>query len=234
MAKKVAAGVVLSPGDLKKLWMARIAVFMPVANRRGRRDGHAESDLCHGGREEIAKPTLTGYALIVTKSDLPVATNRHGQAGRVQGQPKAEFRCRVPTSEFLREGAAIDDFMPSRTCVVVGGRRIERAEASDEGYLTARCQLREFRSCLRVWKARVIKYLPMHFWRPRLLINGNLPRSCERTGADVKMVSKQAWGSYNRIGPSSCISGAGLMGGSCFPKDTQAWRPDGAGSFPCP
>ena len=124
MAKNVAAGRLSFTGDLKKAVDGADAVFIAVGTPTRRGDGHADLTYVMAAAEEIAAE-LTGYAVIVTKSTVPVGTNRQVKQVVSKANPKAEFDV-ASNPEFLREGAAIDDFMrPDR---VVVGTQNERAE----------------------------------------------------------------------------------------------------------
>jgi UDPglucose 6-dehydrogenase len=99
-------------------------VFIAVGTPTRRGDGHADLSYVMAAAAEIGR-ALTGYAVIVTKSTVPVGTNRKVAEALRAANPAADFDV-ASNPEFLREGAAIDDFMhPDR--VVVGSRRRRRA-----------------------------------------------------------------------------------------------------------
>ncbi|HBR38140.1 MAG TPA: UDP-glucose 6-dehydrogenase, partial [Sulfitobacter pontiacus] len=124
MAKNVAAGRLSFTGDLASAVDGADAVFIAVGTPTRRGDGHADLTYVMAAAEEIAS-VLTDYAVIVTKSTVPVGTNRQVKQVVAKANPKAEFDV-ASNPEFLREGAAIDDFMrPDR---VVVGTQNERAE----------------------------------------------------------------------------------------------------------
>jgi UDPglucose 6-dehydrogenase len=166
--------------------------------------------------EEIAS-VLTDYAVIVTKSTVPVGTNRQVKQVVAKANPKAEFDV-ASNPEFLREGAAIDDFMrPDR---VVVGTQNERAEQVMKDIYRP-LSLREFSiMSTDLESAEMIKYAANAFLATKITFINEIAALCERTGADVKMVSK-GMGLDNRIGSKFLHAGPGY-GGSCFPKDTQA------------
>ncbi|MEM7722959.1 MAG: nucleotide sugar dehydrogenase, partial [Pseudomonadota bacterium] len=124
MIRNVEAGRLSFTTDLKTAVDGADAVFIAVGTPTRRGDGHADLTYVMAAAEEVAK-ALTGYAVIVTKSTVPVGTNRQVKDVVAQANPSAEFDV-ASNPEFLREGAAIDDFMrPDR---VVVGVETERAQ----------------------------------------------------------------------------------------------------------
>ena len=125
MARNVEAGRLSFTGDLKTAVAGADAVFIAVGTPTRRGDGHADLTYVYAAAEEIAG-ALTGYAVIVTKSTVPVGTNHRVRDIIRETVPGAEFDV-ASNPEFLREGAAIDDFMrPDR---VVVGVESDRAAA---------------------------------------------------------------------------------------------------------
>ena len=117
MARNVEAGRLSFTTDLAQAVDGADAVFIAVGTPTRRGDGHADLTYVMAAAEEIAQ-ALTGYAVIVTKSTVPVGTNRQVKHTVSKANPNAEFDV-ASNPEFLREGAAIDDFKrPDR--VVVG------------------------------------------------------------------------------------------------------------------
>jgi UDPglucose 6-dehydrogenase len=166
--------------------------------------------------QEIAQ-ALTGYAVIVTKSTVPVGTNRQVKQVISAARPEADFDV-ASNPEFLREGAAIDDFMrPDR--IVVGVENEKAADVMAQIYRPL--YLREFPiMSTDLESAEMIKYAANAFLATKITFINEIAALCERTGADVKMVSK-GMGLDNRIGNKFLHAGPGY-GGSCFPKDTKA------------
>ncbi len=216
MAKNVASGRLSFTGDLAKAVDGADAVFIAVGTPTRRGDGHADLTYVMAAAEEIAT-ALTGYAVIVTKSTVPVGTNRQVKQVISKANPTAEFDV-ASNPEFLREGAAIDDFMrPDR--VVVGVQNERAAEVMNEIYRPL--YLREFPIMLTdLESAEMIKYAANAFLATKITFINEIAALCERVGADVKMVSK-GMGLDGRIGSKFLHAGPGY-GGSCFPKDTQA------------
>ena len=216
MAKNVNAGRLSFSVDLQAAVDGADAIFIAVGTPTRRGDGHADLTYVMAAATEIAD-ALTGYAVIVTKSTVPVGTNRQVQEVISKANPKAEFDI-TSNPEFLREGAAIDDFMrPDR--VVVG---VEDARAAEVmGAIYRPLSLREFPIMFTdLESAEMIKYAANAFLAMKITFINEIASLCERTGADVKMVSK-GMGLDNRIGSKFLHAGPGY-GGSCFPKDTQA------------
>jgi UDPglucose 6-dehydrogenase len=109
MAKNVEAGRLSFTTDLASAVDGADAIFIAVGTPTRRGDGHADLTYVMAAAEEVAR-ALTGYAVIVTKSTVPVGTNRKVKQTVAKANPEAEFDV-ASNPEFLREGAAIDDFM---------------------------------------------------------------------------------------------------------------------------
>jgi len=216
LAKNVESGRVAFTGDLAAAVADVDAVFIAVGTPTRRGDGHADLTFVYAAAEEIAR-SLTGYAVIVTKSTVPVGTNRE-VARRVRAaNPAAQFDV-ASNPEFLREGAAIDDFMrPDR--VVVGVESERAREVMGDIYKPL--FLREFPIVYTdLESAEMIKYAANAFLAAKITFINEIAALCERVGADVKAVSK-GMGLDGRIGNKFLHAGPGF-GGSCFPKDTRA------------
>ncbi len=216
MAKNVNADRLSFTGNLAEAVDGADAVFIAVGTPTRRGDGHADLTYVMAAAEEIAS-ALTSYAVVVTKSTVPVGTNRQVKQVVAKANPKAEFDV-ASNPEFLREGAAIDDFMrPDR--VVVGVQNERAAEVMNEIYRPL--YLREFPiMATDLESAEMIKYAANSFLATKITFINEIAALCEKTGADVKMVSK-GMGLDGRIGDKFLHAGPGY-GGSCFPKDTQA------------
>lgn len=216
MAKNVAAGRLFFSGNLAEAVDGADAVFIAVGTPTRRGDGHADLTYVMAAAEEIAH-AITGYTVVVTKSTVPVGTNRQVKKTISNANPKAEFDV-ASNPEFLREGAAIDDFMhPDR--VVVGVQHERAAEIMADVYRPL--YLRDFPIMTTdLESAEMIKYAANAFLATKITFINEIAALCERTGADVKMVSK-GMGMDGRIGNKFLHAGPGY-GGSCFPKDTQA------------
>ena len=216
MAKNVAAGHLSFTSDLAAAVAGADAVFIAVGTPTRRGDGHADLTYVMAAAEEIGA-ALTGYAVIVTKSTVPVGTNRAvAQAvARTAGDTPFDV---ASNPEFLREGAAIDDFMrPDRVVVGVESERAKKVIAD----LYRPLSLREFPVIYtNLESAEMIKYAANAFLATKITFINEIAALCERVGADIKAVSTGV-GMDGRIGPKFLHAGPGY-GGSCFPKDTKA------------
>lgn len=216
MAKNVAARRLTFSNDLVAAIDGAAAIFIAVGTPARRGDGHADLRFVMEAAEEIAA-ALTGYAVVVTKSTVPVGTNRQVKQTIARANPDAEFDV-ASNPEFLREGAAIDDFMrPDR--IVVGVQHERAAQVMAEIYRPL--YLRNFPILTTdLESAEMIKYAANAFLATKITFINEIAALCERTGADVKQVS-QGMGLDGRIGAKFLHAGPGF-GGSCFPKDTTA------------
>jgi len=216
MTKNVAAGRLTFSGDLTKSVADAEAVFIAVGTPTRRGDGHADLTYVFAAAEEIAK-AITGYTVVVTKSTVPVGTNRKVKQIIAKTRPDAEFDV-ASNPEFLREGAAIDDFMrPDR--VVVGVQSERAGDVMNE--IDRPLFLRDFPIVTTdLESAEMIKYAANAFLATKITFINEIAALCEKVGADVKEVSK-GMGLDGRIGNKFLHAGPGY-GGSCFPKDTSA------------
>jgi len=216
MHKNVAAGRLSFTGDLDTAVAQADAVFIAVGTPTRRGDGHADLTYVYAAAEEIAR-SLTGYTVVVTKSTVPVGTNQAVKEIIVRTVPDAEFDV-ASNPEFLREGAAIEDFMrPDR--VVVG---CETDRARD--VMSALYRPLSLREAPLIFtdlaSAEMIKYAANAFLATKITFINEIAALCEKVGANVKSVSK-GMGLDGRIGSKFLHAGPGY-GGSCFPKDTRA------------
>jgi len=216
MARNVAAGRLSFSTDLGRAVDGADAVFIAVGTPTRRGDGHADLSYVMEAARAVAR-ALTGYAVIVTKSTVPVGTNRKVGQIIAEANPKAEFDV-ASNPEFLREGAAIDDFMkPDR---VVVGVQSERA-AAVMADIYRPLYLRDFPIVKTdLESAEMIKYAANAFLATKITFINEIAALCERVGADVREVARGI-GLDGRIGNKFLHAGPGY-GGSCFPKDTSA------------
>jgi UDPglucose 6-dehydrogenase len=216
MAKNVEAGRLTFSGDLKAAVASAEAVFIAVGTPTRRGDGHADLTYVYAAAQEIAE-AIDGYTVVVTKSTVPVGTNRQVKQIIRKTAPDAEFDV-ASNPEFLREGAAIDDFMrPDR--VIVGAQSDKAIEVMAEIYRPL--FLRDFPVVTTdLESAEMIKYAANAFLATKITFINEIAALCEKVGADVKQVSK-GMGLDARIGNKFLHAGPGY-GGSCFPKDTSA------------
>jgi UDPglucose 6-dehydrogenase len=193
------------------------AVFIAVGTPSSRRgDGYADLTYIFEASREIA-PHLTGYTVIVDKSTVPVGTA--GQVERIirQENPLADFDV-ASNPEFLREGAAINDFMrPDR---VVIGVKSERAGNVLHEIYKPLYLLDTPIVTTTVETAELIKYAANAFLAVKISFINEIANVCEAVGADISALAR-AIGMDGRIGGKFLHPGPGY-GGSCFPKDTLA------------
>jgi UDPglucose 6-dehydrogenase len=202
--------------DAKEAIAQADAVFIAVGTPSRRGDGHADLSYVFAAAEEIAT-LIEGYTVIVTKSTVPVGTGDKVEEIIRAKRPNADFSV-VSNPEFLREGAAIDDFKrPDR--IVVG--------AAEE---RAREVLRQLYRPLFLNEVPIVftdrrtseltKYAGNAFLAMKITFINEIADLCEKVGADVQHVARGI-GLDNRIGGKFLNAGPGY-GGSCFPKDTLA------------
>ena len=216
MTRNVAAGRLSFTLELKDALDGASAVFIAVGTPTRRGDGHADINYVLAAAREIAS-TARDYLVVVTKSTVPVGTNRAVAQAIRDTNPDLEFDV-ASNPEFLREGAAIGDFMkPDR---VVLGVESERGETVMRDIYRP-LYLREFPIVVTdLESAELIKYAANAFLATKISFINEVAALCEKVGADVKEVSRGI-GLDNRIGKLFLHAGPGY-GGSCFPKDTMA------------
>ena len=192
------------------------AVFIAVGTPSRRGDGHADLSYVYTAAREIAA-ALDGFTLMITKSTVPVGTGDEVDRIIRETRPDADFAV-VSNPEFLREGAAIQDFKhPDR---IVAGTDEDRArklfaEIYRPLYLNKAPILYTSRR-----SAELIKYAANAFLATKITFINEIADLAEEVGADVQDVARGI-GLDNRIGSKFLHPGPGF-GGSCFPKDTRA------------
>src|SRR6195952_2852904 len=216
VSENVAAGRLSFGADLAAAVAGVEAVFIAVGTPTRRGDGHADVTYVNAAAEQVAR-ALTGYAVVVTKSTVPVGTGRRIAQIMRHARPELDFDV-ASNPEFLREGSAIGDFMrPDR---VVIGTDSERA----------REVLRRLYRPLYLIEAPIVftgletaemtKYAANAFLAMKITFINEMADLCEKVGADVHDVARGI-GLDGRIGRKFLHPGPGY-GGSCFPKDTLA------------
>ena len=192
------------------------AVFIAVGTPTRRGDGHADLSYVYAAAAEIAG-ALQHYTVVVTKSTVPVGTGREVARIIRESRPTAEFDV-ASNPEFLREGAAIEDFMkPDR--VVIG---VESARAREvmSGIYRPLNLIQTPMVFTNIETAEVTKYAGNAFLATKITFINEIADLCEKVGADVHDVARGI-GLDGRIGRKFLHPGPGF-GGSCFPKDTLA------------
>jgi UDPglucose 6-dehydrogenase len=216
VARNAQAGRLAFSSDLPAAVAGADAVFIAVGTPSRRGDGHADLTYVHAAAREIAQ-ALTGYAVVVTKSTVPVGTGREVARIIHETNPQAAFDV-VSNPEFLREGSAINDFMrPDRIVIGAEGDRAQELmrQLYRPLYLIETPIL--FTS---LETAELVKYAANAFLATKITFINEIADVCEAVGADVHDVARGI-GLDGRIGRKFLHPGPGF-GGSCFPKDTQA------------
>src|SRR5262244_3996697 len=192
------------------------AVFIAVGTPSRRGDGHADLSYVHAAAAEIAT-ALSGFTVVITKSTVPVGTGDDVERIIRETRPDADAAV-VSNPEFLREGAAIQDFKhPDRIVVGTDNERARKvmAELYRPLYLNQAPILYTSRRT-----AELIKYAANAFLATKVTFINEIAELCEKVGADVQEVAR-GMGLDNRIGSKFLHAGPGF-GGSCFPKDVRA------------
>ena len=205
--------------DATKAIQDSSVVFIAVGTPMGE-DGSADLKYVLEVAKTIGK-SIQNYTIIVDKSTVPVGT-----ADKVKATIQAELDFRdikvdfdvVSNPEFLKEGAAIDDFMkPDR--VVIGSDTPKAMEVMRELYKPFMKNHDRF-IAMDIKSAEMTKYAANAMLATKISFMNEMSQICERVGADINQV-RNGIGSDSRIGYSFIYPGCGY-GGSCFPKDVQA------------
>ena len=216
VAANVKAGRLSFTTDLKAPVAEAGAVFIAVGTPSRRGDGHADLSYVYAAAKEIAA-ALSGFTVVITKSTVPVGTGDEVERIIREARPDAEVSV-VSNPEFLREGAAIQDFKhPDR--IVVGTDEARAREVMTELYRPLYLNRAPIMFTDRR-TAELIKYAANAFLATKITFINEIADLCEKVGADVQEVARGI-GLDNRIGSKFLHAGPGY-GGSCFPKDTLA------------
>ena len=216
VARNVAASRLSFTTDLGSAVADADAVFIAVGTPTRRGDGHADLSFVYAVAREIA-PHLHGYTVVVTKSTVPVGTGREVYDIVSKTNPDADFDV-ASNPEFLREGAAISDFMrPDR---VVVGTTSERARDVIRALYRPLYLIETPIIFTELETSELIKYASNAFLAVKISYINQMADLCEAVGANVHDVAK-GMGLDKRIGNKFLHPGPGY-GGSCFPKDTLA------------
>ena len=217
VAKNVKEGRLSFATDLAQCVPQAQAVFIAVGTPTSRRgDGYADLTYIYAAARDLA-PHLHDFTVVIDKSTVPVGTAR--QVARVISEENsaADFAV-VSNPEFLREGAAINDFMrPDR---VVLGTDSERAAETMKEIYSPLYRISIPFVITNLETAELIKYAANAFLSVKISFINEMANICEEVGADVIDLAKGV-GLDGRIGKKFLHAGPGY-GGSCFPKDTLA------------
>ena len=216
MQENVAAGRLQFTTDTEIAVAQADVVFIAVGTPSRRGDGHADLSYVHAAADEIAR-FITDYTVIVTKSTVPVGTGDAVEARIKALRPDADFSV-VSNPEFLREGAAINDFKrPDR--IVIGTDEPRAIEIMRQLYRPLYLNETPILVTSRR-SSELIKYAANAFLATKISFINEMADLCEKVGANVQDISRGI-GLDNRIGSKFLHAGPGY-GGSCFPKDTKA------------
>ena len=216
VAANVKAGRLAFGDNLAEAVKGADAVFIAVGTPSRRGDGHADLSYVFAAAEEIGA-ALNGYAVVVTKSTVPVGTSRKVEEILRRKRPDAKFDV-ASNPEFLREGSAIEDFRrPDR--VVVGCDTERAREVMREVYRPLFLNETPILFTSRE-TSELIKYAANAFLATKITFINEMADICEKVGGDVQEVARGI-GLDGRIGKKFLHAGPGY-GGSCFPKDTLA------------
>ena len=212
--RNVAEGRLLFTTDIGKAVQGALFIFIAVGTPSAD-DGSADLSSVWAVAREIGK-NMNGYKIVVTKSTVPVGTTERVKA-IIAGETNQTFDV-ASNPEFLKEGAAIDDFMkPDRVVCGTEGPRV--AELMQELYApfvrTGNPVL-----IMDIRSSELTKYAANAMLATRISFMNEMANLCEKLGADVNLV-RRGMGSDPRIGSSFLFPGVGY-GGSCFPKDVKA------------
>jgi len=212
----VKAGRLSFTTDLAEGIRGARAIFIAVGTPSRRGDGHADLSYVHAVAREVGE-NLSGEAVVVTKSTVPVGTGRRLQRLFKAKRPDLEIDV-ASNPEFLREGSAIEDFLrPDR---VVCGVESERAkDVLSQAYRPLNL-IETPIMFTSLETAELVKYATNSFLATKITFINEMADLCEKVGADVQQVAK-GMGLDGRIGRKFLHAGPGY-GGSCFPKDTLA------------
>ncbi len=216
VASNVKAGRLFFDTDAAEAVRKSDAVFIAVGTPSRRGDGHADLSYVYAAAEEIAE-LMDGFTVVVTKSTVPVGTGDEIEKIIRAKRPDAQFAV-VSNPEFLREGAAIEDFKrPDRVVVGVEDERARpvMTELYRPLFLNETPILFTGRRT-----SELIKYAANAFLAMKITFINEMADLCEAVGADVQQVARGI-GLDKRIGGKFLHAGPGY-GGSCFPKDTLA------------
>jgi len=192
------------------------AVFIAVGTPSRRGDGHADLTYVYQAAEEIARE-IKDYVVVVTKSTVPVGTGDAVEEIIRKNRPDAQCAV-VSNPEFLREGAAINDFKrPDR--IVIGTTDLQARDVMSEVYRPLYLNQSPIMFTDRR-TSELIKYAANAFLAMKITFINEMADLCEAVGGNVQDVARGI-GLDNRIGSKFLHAGPGY-GGSCFPKDTKA------------
>lgn len=216
VARNAAAGRLRFTTDLSEAVADAEVIFIAVGTPSRRGDGHADLSYVYAAAREIAA-TVKHPVVVVNKSTVPVGTGDEVERILRDVNPNVDFKV-VSNPEFLREGAAIDDFKrPDR--IVIGSDDADAREIMRQLYRPLYLNASPIVEMSRRG-AELTKYAANAFLATKITFINEIADLCEKVGADVQDVARGI-GLDGRIGSKFLHAGPGY-GGSCFPKDTLA------------
>jgi len=216
VAKNMQAGRLQFTTDIKAAVEQALVIFLAVGTPP-KEDGSADLKYIDAAARSVAEH-MNGYKVIVTKSTVPIGTGEHLRCLIRENLKRQTNFGIVSNPEFLREGAAINDFMrPDR---VVIGSRDEEAIAIMRDLYRPLYLIEAPVVITSLEGAELIKYAANAFLATKISFINEIANMCDEIGCDVHDVAR-AVGMDNRIGGKFLHPGPGF-GGSCFPKDTRA------------
>ena len=222
VADNIEAGRLSFGNDLPAAVQGAEAIFIAVGTPPRNGDGHADLTYVFAAAEQVAA-AMTGYAVIVTKSTVPVGTGRRIAEMVARLRPELAFDV-ASNPEFLREGSAIADFMrPDRVVIGTDSGRPGGTERAQEIMRRLYRPLYLIEAPIlftSLESSELIKYAANSFLAMKVSFINEMADLCERVGGDVHEVARGI-GMDGRIGSKFLHAGPGY-GGSCFPKDTLA------------
>lgn len=214
--KNIEQGRLSFTNDLNDCIPDSDVIFVAVGTPTRHGDGHADLSYVYQAAKDIA-PLLNAYTVIVDKSTVPVGTARNVKRLIAETNPDANFDV-ASNPEFLREGAAITDFLrPDRVIIGTENKRTENVLRELYRPISL-IEAPVFSTDLE--SAEMIKYASNAFLATKISFINEMSVLCEKVGADIHDVAK-GMGLDSRISRKFLHPGPGY-GGSCFPKDTQA------------
>jgi UDPglucose 6-dehydrogenase len=215
VTKNMQSGRLQFTTDIKQAVEQALVIFLAVGTPP-KSDGSPDLSFVEAAADSVADH-MNGYKVLVTKSTVPIGTGEHLRKRIREKNPKLNFGV-VSNPEFLREGAAINDFMrPDR--VVIGSRDEEAIAIMRDLYRPLYLIEAPF-VLTSLEAAELTKYAANAFLATKISFINEIASLCESIGCDVHDVAR-AIGMDRRIGSKFLHPGPGF-GGSCFPKDTQA------------
>lgn len=214
LSRNIEDGRITFSTDIKEAVEGKLAIFLAVGTPMSD-DGSANLSYIRQAAADVAE-NMDGYRAVIIKSTVPVGTNEELRSV-IASKTSHEFDM-ISNPEFLKEGAAVNDFMkPDR---VVVGVRNEKAEKIMKRIYSPFVRTGRPIMIMNPESAEMVKYASNALLASRISFMNEMANICSQVGADVELVRKGV-GSDSRLGGAFLFPGLGY-GGSCFPKDVRA------------